>query len=125
MSVRDATAQPNRAERTDKGPPGGGDPLLVLLGSIRARLCLALAVGAVSGILGVAGLVLVGFALDELFTADPSGIRVAWLLIAAGAVMIGRFAMRKWAFDLSHLASFVLETTPARSGRASVDRAAR
>nr|WP_218064540.1 ABC transporter ATP-binding protein [Streptomyces sp. PTY087I2] len=82
-----------------------------LLGSVRGRLILALAVGAAAGVLGVVGLVLVGLALEELFRGEPSSAAIAWLLIFAGLAMIGRFALRKWAFDLSHLASFSLEAT--------------
>ncbi|MGW4033443.1 ABC transporter ATP-binding protein [Streptomyces sp. NPDC004838] len=93
----------------DGGATRGGDPLLALLGGVRGRLVLALTVGACGGLLGVTGLLLVGSALDELFSADPSGTAVGWSLCAAAAAMIAHFALRKRAFDLSHIASFELE----------------
>ncbi|WP_329012882.1 ABC transporter ATP-binding protein [Streptomyces sp. NBC_00690] len=114
-----APSTPELAEGTaEPGDTGatraGRDPLFALLGSIRGRLVLAFGVGAAGGVFGVAGLVLMGFALDELLSSDPSGTSTAWLLGAAATAMITQFGLRKRAADLSHIASFELETTLRR-----------
>ncbi|WP_186781656.1 MULTISPECIES: ABC transporter ATP-binding protein [unclassified Streptomyces] len=115
MAAAETEAETGRTEEPTAGPRGGPDPLLGLLGTVRGRLSLSLAIGATSGALGVAGLVLLGFALDELSGPKPSGATAIRLLTAAAVAMTGRFALRKWAFDVSHLASFALETTLRRS----------
>ncbi|MGW6460018.1 ABC transporter ATP-binding protein [Streptomyces sp. NPDC055078] len=126
MPASGTTAEPAQHTPEGDGPENGGgrdtagakdrppDPLFALLGSVRGRLFLALGSGACAGLLGVAGLVLVGSALDELFSDGRSGTTVAWYLAAAVAAMIGHFGLRKRAFDVSHLASFELETTLRR-----------
>ncbi|MFD5556770.1 ABC transporter ATP-binding protein [Streptomyces sp. NPDC127068] len=110
----DPAAVAGRRTEGAQRDPSGPDPLFALLGSVRGPLVRALATGAGAGLLGVTGLVLVGFALDELFTPDRSGEVVAWYLGAAAAAMVAHFGMRKWAFDISHVASFALETTLRR-----------
>ncbi|MFD4831307.1 ABC transporter ATP-binding protein [Streptomyces uncialis] len=113
MSTPGTTAA-SATDKETRGDPPGRDPLLALLGTIRGRLVLALGVGATGGLLSVAGLVLVGLALEELFSARASGATVSWLLGAAATAMAAHFSLRKWAFDLSHIASFELETTLRR-----------
>ncbi|MGX2992848.1 ABC transporter ATP-binding protein [Streptomyces sp. JNUCC 64] len=94
--------------------PPPGEPLFALLASVRGRLALALGAGALAGVCGVVGLLLVGLALAELFSADPSSATVVRSLGAAAVAALLHFVLRKRAYDISHLASFELETTLRR-----------
>lgn len=98
-------------------PPEPMDPgraLASLLGPVRRSLALALAAAALGATAGVAGLVLVGAAVDELLGDGPGRERVAWLLAVALVLMVLRFVLRKVSFDISHHASFRLETVLRR-----------
>lgn len=110
--IRPGSAPPEPAGRPDVTDPGRA--LTRVLGPVRGSLLLALATGALGATAGVAGLVLVGVAADELLGADPSRERTAWLLGVALALMVARFVLRKVSFDVSHHASFRLETVLRR-----------
>jgi ATP-binding cassette, subfamily B, bacterial IrtA/YbtP len=81
-----------------------------LLAPVRGRLLLSLALGALGGACAVAALLLVGLAVGELLGADRSGWTIFWLLGGALVLAVARFVLRKLAFDVSHVASFDLET---------------
>ncbi|MDZ7910373.1 MAG: ABC transporter ATP-binding protein [Rhodococcus sp. (in: high G+C Gram-positive bacteria)] len=89
--------------------------LTACIAPVRPRLIRALVAAAGTSILGVAGLLCIGFALGEMVRSDPSRNAVAWLIAAALIAAIARAVLRKVAFDISHLASFDLETDLRRA----------
>jgi ATP-binding cassette subfamily B protein len=103
-AVEDA---PSAADRPEP-PPGAS--LLALVEPVRRRLAAAIALGAAGAVLGVAGLVTLAYALRELFRPEPDGTALAALLAAAAVGVVGRFGLRAWAFQVSHMAAFDLET---------------
>jgi ATP-binding cassette subfamily B protein IrtA len=103
-AVEDAPATADRPE-----PPPGAS-LLALVEPVRRRLTVAVALGAAGAVLGVAGLVTLAYALRELFRPEPDGTALVALLAAAAVGVVGRFGLRAWAFHISHLAAFALET---------------
>lgn len=118
MSAATASAPAARPD-TATGPDAGGtdgtdgtDPgkvLRRLTRPVQTRLRIAVSLGALAAVLGVAGFALVALALRELLTADPRGSTIAWLLAGALAGLLARFGLRAWSFHLSHIASIDLE----------------
>ncbi len=109
--------QVDAATGASRSPAAAPDParaLYGLLGSIRGRLLASLGTGAAGGIAGVVAIVLVGLAVQELFDTAPDPTVVFALLAGAFVGLVARFALRKWGFDISHIASFELETTLRR-----------
>jgi ATP-binding cassette, subfamily B, bacterial IrtA/YbtP len=94
-------------------PPATEPPsasLIALAEPVRRRLAGAIALGAAGAVLGVAGLVALAYALRELAQPEPHGTALVALLVAAAIGVVGRFGLRAWAFQVSHLAAFDLET---------------
>ncbi len=100
------------AETVSRAAPGP-NALLAVLAPVRGRLVIALIAGAFASTLFVAGLLMVGLAVDQLLNG-AGGSRVAMLLGAAAISGVLAFALRKHAFDRSHYASFDLETVLRR-----------
>jgi ATP-binding cassette subfamily B protein IrtA len=94
----------------DASDPPPGASLLELAEPVRRRLVVAVALGVGGAVLGVAGLVALAYALRELFRPEPDAAALIALLVIAGVGAIGRFGLRAWAFHVSHLAAFDLET---------------
>ncbi|WP_246170726.1 ABC transporter ATP-binding protein [Pseudonocardia hierapolitana] len=90
-------------------PPQGAS-LLALAEPVRRRLVVAVALGAAGAVLGVAGLVALAYALRELFRLAPDGTALLVPLVAAAVGVVGRYGLRAWAFQVSHMAAFDLET---------------
>lgn len=98
---------------SEDAPPETLAPMAALMTSIapvRRRLTTAMLIAGGASVLGVFGLLTIGFAVGELLEADPSRGRVGWLIGASAVSFVGRAALKKIAFDVSHLASFDLET---------------
>jgi ATP-binding cassette subfamily B protein len=96
------------AEPVAEPPPGAS--LLALAEPVRRRLVVAIALGAAGAVLGVAGLVALAYALRELFRPEPDGTALLVLLVAAAVGVAGRYGLRAWSFQVSHMAAFDLET---------------
>jgi len=84
--------------------------LMKSIAPVRRRLTTAMLIAGGASVLGVLGLLTIGIAVGELLDANPSRGRIGWLIIASAVAFVGRAALKKIAFDVSHLASFDLET---------------
>ncbi len=83
--------------------------LRLVLAPVRSQLTAAIAAAVLGGVLGVAGFTFLAWSLRALLqTPDDRGAMV-WLLLAALAATLVRFALRAWSFRISHLASYELE----------------
>lgn len=110
MTNEPADAVPDPSTDSANDSAADSQAIMTLIAPIRTRLLRAVLTGAGASVLGVVALLLIGFAAGEMLESNPSRGVTAWLLGAALAAIIARAVLRKLAFDMSHLASFDLET---------------